>query len=209
MNREAWYAAIHGVIKSQTWLNDWTELNRKRNYSLLIKVKEEWKSRLQTQHSKNEDHGIQSLHFMANSRRKIGNSERLFSWAPKSLLMVTAATKSKMLAPWKKSCDNPRQCIEKQRHNFATKVHIVKAMVFPVVLYRCEKESESHSVISDSLEIPWTVACQTLLPMEFSRILKWLACCLLQGIFPTQGSNRCLMYWGGYFISWATREAHT
>ena len=25
----------------------------------------------------------------------------------------------KMLAPWKKSCDNPRQCIKKQRHPFA------------------------------------------------------------------------------------------
>ena len=27
MDREAWYAAIHGVPKSRTWLSDWTELN--------------------------------------------------------------------------------------------------------------------------------------------------------------------------------------
>ena len=27
MDREAWRAAIHGVVKSQTWLSDWTELN--------------------------------------------------------------------------------------------------------------------------------------------------------------------------------------
>ena len=78
-----------------------------------------------------------------------------------------------MLAPWKKSCDKPRQCIEKQRHHFATKVHIVKAMVFPVVMYRCVKECESLSVISDSLETPWTVACQTLLPMESSTSEYW------------------------------------
>jgi len=27
MDREAWRAVIHGVAKSQTWLNDWIELN--------------------------------------------------------------------------------------------------------------------------------------------------------------------------------------
>ena len=26
MDREAWHATVHGVAKSQTWLNDWTEL---------------------------------------------------------------------------------------------------------------------------------------------------------------------------------------
>ena len=31
-----------------------------------------------------------------------------------------------------------RQCIKKQRHYFATKIHLVKAMVFPVVMYGCE-----------------------------------------------------------------------
>ena len=40
-----------------------------------------------------------------------------------------------MLAPWKKSYNQPRQQIIKQRHHFANKVLIVKAMVFPVVMY--------------------------------------------------------------------------
>ena len=40
-----------------------------------------------------------------------------------------------MLAPWKKSYDQPRQHIEKQRHYFANKVCIVKAMVFPIDMY--------------------------------------------------------------------------
>ena len=26
MDREPWRAAIHGVAKSQTWLNDWSDL---------------------------------------------------------------------------------------------------------------------------------------------------------------------------------------
>ena len=26
MDREAWRAVVHGVAKSRTWLNDWTEL---------------------------------------------------------------------------------------------------------------------------------------------------------------------------------------
>ena len=42
--------------------------------------------------------------------------------APKSLQMVTAAMKLKMLAPWKKSYDKPGQHMKKQRHYFANKV---------------------------------------------------------------------------------------
>ena len=36
----------------------------------------------------------------------------------------------KRLAPWKKSYDQPRQHIQKQRHSLPTKVYLVKAMVF-------------------------------------------------------------------------------
>ena len=45
-----------------------------------------------------------------------------------------------MLAPWKKRCDKSRQHIKKQRNHFAdkTNIHIVKAMIFPVVMYGCE-----------------------------------------------------------------------
>ena len=36
MDREAWHAVIHGVAKSRTWLNDWTELNWPIFWDLLV-----------------------------------------------------------------------------------------------------------------------------------------------------------------------------
>ena len=43
-----------------------------------------------------------------------------------------------MLAPWKKTYDQPRQHIKKRNITLPTKVHLVKAMAFPVVMYVCE-----------------------------------------------------------------------
>ena len=48
-------------------------------------------------------------------------TDRLFSWAPKSLQMVTAAMKLRHLLPWKKNYDKPRPCIKKQIDYFADK----------------------------------------------------------------------------------------
>ena len=45
-----------------------------------------------------------------------------------------------MIASWQESYDKPGQCVEKQTHHFADKVHTVKFMVFPVVMYGCESE---------------------------------------------------------------------
>ena len=43
-----------------------------------------------------------------------------------------------MLTPWKESYDQPRQHIKKQKHYFPNKVRLVKALVFPVVMYGYE-----------------------------------------------------------------------
>ena len=64
-------------------------------------------------------------------------SDRLSSWAPKSLWTMTAATKLKDDAPWKESYDKPRQHVQKQRHHFANKGPYSKTIVFPVVMYGC------------------------------------------------------------------------
>ena len=73
--------------------------------SFLMKVEEASEKAAQhskTQHSKNKDHDIQSHHFMANRWENNRNSDRLFSWAPKSLQMVTADMKLKDACSLKK-----------------------------------------------------------------------------------------------------------
>ena len=72
-----------------------------------------------------------------------------------------------MLTPWKEGYDQLRQHIKKQRHYFAYKVHLVKAMVFPVVMYECEswtiKKAERRRIDAFELwcwrrllRVPWT-----------------------------------------------------
>ena len=81
--------------------------------------------------------------------------------------MVTAAMKLKDISPWKKSYDQSRQHIKKQRHYFANKVCLVKAMVFSVVMYGCEswtvKKAEHRRIEAFELwcwrrflRVPWT-----------------------------------------------------
>ena len=58
--------------------------------------------------------------------------QTLYLGAPKSLQMVTAAMKLKDAYSLK------IKLFKKQRYYFANKVRLVKAMVFPVVMYGCE-----------------------------------------------------------------------
>ena len=81
--------------------------------------------------------------------------------------MVIAAMKFKDSYSLKESYDQPRQHIQKQRHYLPTKVHLVKSMVFSVVMYGCEswtvKKGELRRI--DAFElwcwrrllgVPWT-----------------------------------------------------
>ena len=72
-----------------------------------------------------------------------------------------------MLAPWKKSYDQPRQLIKEQRHYFANKGLSNQIMVFPVVMYGCEswtvKKAERWRIDAFELwcwrrllRVPWT-----------------------------------------------------
>ena len=76
---------------------------------------------------------------MANRWRNHGNSDRLYlgGGAPKSLQIVNAVTKIKMVGPWRKNYD--KESILKSRDiPLLANVSVVKAMIFPVVTYGCE-----------------------------------------------------------------------
>ena len=72
-----------------------------------------------------------------------------------------------MLAPWKKSYDQSRQVVKSKDIILPTKVHLVKAMVFAVVMYGCEswtiKRAEVRKIDTFELwcwrrlsRVPWT-----------------------------------------------------
>ena len=99
------------------------------------------------------------IHFMANRWRNSGNSVRLYFWgAPKSLQMVTAAMIIKRcLLLWRKVMTNLDSIFKSRDITLPTKVCLVKAMVFPVVMYGCEswtiKKAEHQRI--DAFELWW------------------------------------------------------
>ena len=67
-----------------------------------------------------------------------GNSDRLFLGAPKSLQMVTAAMKLRHLLLRRKAMINLDSLLKSRDITLPTKVHLVKAMGFTVVMYQFE-----------------------------------------------------------------------
>ena len=61
----------------------------------------------------------------------------------------------KTLTPWKKSYDTPKQCIKNQRHTLQANVSIVKAMIFPIVMYGFEGWTRNKAVVVQSLICLW------------------------------------------------------
>ena len=94
--------------------------------------------------------------------------QTLFSWGPKSLQMVIAAMKlKKILAPWRKAMTNLDSILKSRDIILPTKVCLVKAVVFPVVMYGYEswtiKKAECRRTDAFELwcwrrllRVPWT-----------------------------------------------------
>ena len=93
--------------------------------------------------------------------------QTLFFGAPKSLQMVTAAMKWKGLLLGRKDITNLDSILKSRDITLPTKVHLVKAMFFPVVMYGCEswtikKAEHQRTDVFELwhwrrlLRVPWT-----------------------------------------------------
>ena len=67
-----------------------------------------------------------------------GDSETQFSRAPESLQMVTEALKLKDACSMEESYDQANSILKSRDITLLTKVHLVKALVFLIVMYGCE-----------------------------------------------------------------------
>ena len=104
---------------------------------------------------------------MANRWGNNGKSDSLCFGAPKSLQMVIAAMKSRYLLLGRKAMTNLDSLLKSRSITLPTKVGLVKALVFPVVMYGCEswtiKKAEHRRIDAfdcgvgeDSLRVSWT-----------------------------------------------------
>ena len=128
----------------------------------------EWKSWLKAQHSENEDHGIQSQHFMGNRWGNTVNSVRLYFGGSKITADGDCSHEIKRhLLLQRKVMSNLESIFKSRDITLPTKAHLVKAMVFPIVMYGCEnwtvKKAEHQRIDAFELwcwrillRVPWT-----------------------------------------------------
>ena len=116
---------------------------------------------------------------MANRWGNKENSERLFSWAPKSADGDCNHKIKRLLLLGRKAMTNLDSVLKSRDITFLTKVHIVKAMTFPVVIYRCEswiiKKAEHQRIDAFELwcwrrllRVPWAMRSNQSIRKEIS-----------------------------------------
>ena len=121
---------------------------------------------LKAQHSENEDHGIWSHHFMGN---RWGNraSDFIFGGSKITADGDCSHEIKRCLLLGRKVISNLDSILKNRDITLPTKVHLVKAMVFPVVMYGCEswtvKKAERQRIDAFELwcwrrllRVPWT-----------------------------------------------------
>ena len=107
-------------INNLRYADDTTFMAESEELEPLESEKREWKSWLITQHSNTKimaSGPITSWQIDGETRETVTD----FIWGRSKITAYHCSDEIKTLAPWKKSYDQPRQHIEKQRHYFANK----------------------------------------------------------------------------------------
>ena len=117
--------------------------------TLLMRVKEESEKAGLKFNSKNEDHGIWSHHFMVNRWGKMKTVTDFTLEGSKITVDVDCSHEIKRCLPLGRKAMANLDSILKGRNCFANKVHMVKAMVFLVVIYGCKSWTIKNSRLSN------------------------------------------------------------
>ena len=93
---------------------------------------------LKIQHSKNEDHGIWYHHLMTIDGERMEIVRDFIFWGSIITADGDCSHETKCLLRGRKAMTNIDNILKSGDIILLTNVHIVKAMVFPVVMYGCE-----------------------------------------------------------------------
>ena len=127
-------------INNLTYADDTTLMaeSKEELMSLMMRVEESERTSLRLNTKK-----LRSWHwatlFMENRRGNCGNRDRFpLLGLQNHCGWWLQPWNQRTISFWQDSDHKLRQCVEKQRHYFANKDHIAKAVVFPGVTYSCE-----------------------------------------------------------------------
>ena len=134
----------------------WVESKERSRERLDESERGEGKSWLKTQHSENEHHGNWSHHFMGNRWERVETVTDLMIWGSKITADGDCSHEIKRrILLGRKVMTNPDSILKSRDITLPTKVRLVKAMVFPVVMYGCEswtiKKAECQGI--DAFEL--------------------------------------------------------
>ena len=106
--------------------------------SLLMKLKEESENAGLKLNIQDEDHGIWFLQFMANRWGKAKTATDFIFVGSKITVDSDGRHKIKRCLLLRRKVSNLDRILKSRYITLPTKVHIVKAMVFPIVMYGCK-----------------------------------------------------------------------
>ena len=171
-----------------------------RNWRALdVGERREWKNWLKTQYSKNQDHGIWPHHFMSNRKGKV---EAVTDFFLNSKITANCdcshEIKRRLLLRWK-ATTNLDSILKSRDITLLTKVYIVKAMVFPIVMYWCKSWTirKAEGQRTDAFEL-WSRR----------RLLESL---VLQGDQTSQSLRKSTLniHWKDWWWSWSSNTLST